>query len=274
MATAEATQLGSDPMTDNPHLPVQLLQYVQRTQEVLVVDGVSQSLPVVDPYLQNHPHRSVLCLPLLHQSKLIGLLYLEHHSVAGVFSRDRITVLNFLCTQAAISLENALLNQTLEHQLEARTEQLQASEARLRSMIGNIPGVVYQIHYSADGVITFSYVSPDCQALYEVPAEAFMSGQYSFRDFEHSEDQPIVDQMRAEVLQTLQPVDQQYRIITPSGILKWVNAISLFSVLQFGFITIFVAAFPLAPLFALLNNWVEIRLDAQKFVCETRRYCL
>jgi anoctamin-7 len=46
---------------------------------------------------------------------------------------------------------------------------------------------------------------------------------------------------------------------------------NLFPVLQFGFITIFVAAFPLAPLFALLNNWVEIRLDAQKFVCETRR---
>jgi anoctamin-7 len=42
-------------------------------------------------------------------------------------------------------------------------------------------------------------------------------------------------------------------------------------VLQFGFITIFVAAFPLAPLFALLNNWLEIRLDAHKFVCETRR---
>lgn len=43
------------------------------------------------------------------------------------------------------------------------------------------------------------------------------------------------------------------------------------SVMQFGFITIFVAAFPLAPLFALLNNIVEIRLDAQKFVCNTRR---
>lgn len=41
--------------------------------------------------------------------------------------------------------------------------------------------------------------------------------------------------------------------------------------MQFGFITIFVAAFPLAPLFALLNNIVEIRLDAQKFVCTTRR---
>ncbi|KAM5324819.1 anoctamin-7 isoform 2-T2 [Glossophaga mutica] len=42
-------------------------------------------------------------------------------------------------------------------------------------------------------------------------------------------------------------------------------------VLQFGFVTIFVAACPLAPLFALLNNWVEIRLDARKFVCERRR---
>ncbi|KAM9279352.1 anoctamin-7 isoform 3-T3 [Morus bassanus] len=42
-------------------------------------------------------------------------------------------------------------------------------------------------------------------------------------------------------------------------------------VLQFGFITIFVAACPLAPLFALLNNWVEIRLDAHKFVCDYRR---
>lgn len=43
------------------------------------------------------------------------------------------------------------------------------------------------------------------------------------------------------------------------------------SVIQFGFITIFVAACPLAPLFALINNWIEIRLDAQKFVMEYRR---
>ena len=45
----------------------------------------------------------------------------------------------------------------------------------------------------------------------------------------------------------------------------------MLTVLQFGFITIFVCAFPLAPLFALLNNWIEIRLDSHKLVCETRR---
>ena len=42
-------------------------------------------------------------------------------------------------------------------------------------------------------------------------------------------------------------------------------------VLQFGFVTIFVAAFPLAPIFALLNNIIEIRADANKFVTQLRR---
>lgn len=49
------------------------------------------------------------------------------------------------------------------------------------------------------------------------------------------------------------------------------NIVSFFSVLQFGFVTMFVAAFPLAPLFALLNSVVEIRVDAINFVCQFRR---
>lgn len=61
--------------------------------------------------------------------------------------------------------------------------------------------------------------------------------------------------------------EEDYELIPNEGLFEEY----LEMVLQFGFITIFVAAFPLAPLFALLNNWVEIRLDAQKFVCETRR---
>ncbi|NP_001128709.1 anoctamin 1, calcium activated chloride channel L homeolog [Xenopus laevis] len=42
-------------------------------------------------------------------------------------------------------------------------------------------------------------------------------------------------------------------------------------IIQFGFVTLFVASFPLAPLFALLNNIIEIRLDAKKFITELRR---
>ncbi|CAF4261240.1 unnamed protein product [Didymodactylos carnosus] len=60
--------------------------------------------------------------------------------------------------------------------------------------------------------------------------------------------------------------EEDYRHLEFSGLFEEY----LEMVLQFGFITIFVAAFPLAPLFALLNNWIEIRLDAHKLVCETR----
>ncbi|NEQ35761.1 MAG: PAS domain S-box protein [Okeania sp. SIO3I5] len=225
-ATAETTELISVPLKENIHLPIQLIQYVQRTEEILAIDGLDQSLPIVDPYLQQNPHRSVLCLPLVHQTKLIGLLYLEHHSVAGVFSHDRITILNFLCNQAAISLENALLNQALGQKLEIQTAKRQESEAHFRNMVNNVPGVVYQGRFNADGTFSFLYVSPDCYDLYEISAEAIISGQYSFRDFEHSEDRPLIDQMLAEISQTLQPFNYEFRIFTASGKLKWVHAIS------------------------------------------------
>lgn len=108
-ATPGTTQLDATPLIALANLPIQLIQYVKHTQEVLCIDGLEAELPIVDPYLQEHQPRSVLCLPLLHQGNLSGLLYLENQATAGVFTCDRITILNFLCSQAAISLENAKL---------------------------------------------------------------------------------------------------------------------------------------------------------------------
>uniref|UniRef100_A0A3P8USS8 Anoctamin n=1 Tax=Cynoglossus semilaevis TaxID=244447 RepID=A0A3P8USS8_CYNSE len=67
---------------------------------------------------------------------------------------------------------------------------------------------------------------------------------------------------------TPQRWEEDYQLLECEGLFEEYLEMA---VLQFGFITIFVAAFPLAPLFALLNNWVEIRLDSHKFVCEYRR---
>ncbi|XP_039986924.1 anoctamin-7 [Xiphias gladius] len=63
------------------------------------------------------------------------------------------------------------------------------------------------------------------------------------------------------------PWEADYQLLVCEGLFSEY----LEMVIQFGFITIFVTACPLAPLFALINNWVEIRLDAQKFVTEYRR---
>ncbi len=138
-ATLAATRLTSEPLADHPNLPIQLIQYVQRTEEILVVEDLDTDLPVLDDYLHQHQPRSVLCLPIRYQEGLNGLLYLQNQSAAGVFTCDRITVLTFLCTQAAIALANAHL-----YRLEQdRMQQLQASEKRLKTLFNQAADAIF-----------------------------------------------------------------------------------------------------------------------------------
>ncbi|XP_027136752.1 anoctamin-7 [Larimichthys crocea] len=75
------------------------------------------------------------------------------------------------------------------------------------------------------------------------------------------------EEAQKEDKEEVSPWEADYQLLVCEGLFSEY----LEMVIQFGFITIFVAACPLAPLFALINNWVEIRLDAQKFVSEYRR---
>ncbi|MEK1889646.1 MAG: AAA family ATPase, partial [Phyllobacterium sp.] len=86
------------------------LQYVLRTRERLVLnDASTEALNFEDEYLLQNRPRSVLCLPIFKQTKVIGALYLENNLTTSVFTSDRVAVLDFLASQAAIWLENARL---------------------------------------------------------------------------------------------------------------------------------------------------------------------
>ncbi len=229
IATEKATELSSEPLEDYVNLPIKLIQYAKRTQEAIVIDNCKTDLPVIDDYLNQHQPKSILCLPLVNRGHLVGMAYLENQATSHVFTRDRTLLLNFLCTQAAISLENARLYQaaqTYARQLEHSLEQLQSSEARFQKLADNVPGLIYQIRIQSDGSASIPYVSSGCQTLYEVPAEDLIAGKYSLRDFEHPEDQAAVFQAVVESAQNLTPFRQEWRIITPNGNLKWVKAAS------------------------------------------------
>ncbi|WLB01243.1 AAA family ATPase [Bradyrhizobium elkanii] len=91
-------------------LPESILHYVIRTKEsVLLKDAAAPSSFSADKYIHQHHARSILCLPLLKQGTLAGLLYLENNLAAYVFTPDRVAVLKVLASQAAISLENSRL---------------------------------------------------------------------------------------------------------------------------------------------------------------------
>jgi signal transduction histidine kinase len=77
-----------------------------------------------DRYIQQHQLKSVLCLPIIHQGELVSILYLENNVTQGAFTEARLKTLEILSSQAAISIENALLYRTLEQKVRERTAQL------------------------------------------------------------------------------------------------------------------------------------------------------
>ena len=125
-----AVQLRDDTVTEAA-LPGSVLRYVLRTQENVILDDASAESPFsADPYIRQQNARSVLCLPLINQTKLIGMLYLENNLAPRVFAPSRIAVLKVLASQAAISLENSRLYGDLQEQT-AKIRTVQAELAHV-----------------------------------------------------------------------------------------------------------------------------------------------
>jgi PAS domain S-box-containing protein len=103
-------------------LPESVVRYVIRTQrDVILDDAAAENTFSTDPYIVDYHVRSVLCLPLINDAKLTGVLYLENNLAAHVFTPSRITILKVLASQAAISLENSRLYRDLEDRELARS---------------------------------------------------------------------------------------------------------------------------------------------------------
>jgi signal transduction histidine kinase len=95
-------------------LPQSMLLHVLRTGESVILGEAAQSAFAEDPYIRERRTRSILCLPLINQGKLSGVVYLENNRTHSAFAPARIAILKLLASQAAISLENATLYQALE----------------------------------------------------------------------------------------------------------------------------------------------------------------
>jgi serine phosphatase RsbU (regulator of sigma subunit) len=133
--TKEATVLQSIPVEQSQEIPVTLINYVYRTSETLVLDDASvENTFSADPYIIGTEPRAVLCTSIINQGQRIGILYLENNLTTKAFTPDRLELLKILSAQAAISIENARLYQTLEDKVKERTAQLAQANQEISAL--------------------------------------------------------------------------------------------------------------------------------------------
>lgn len=140
---SEVTVLNSIPIEEytdslghNPGLPASIINFISRTQQDLIIDNAAEDFRFNnDPYIEKNKIRSILCTPIVYQSNLTGILYIENNIVSGAFAPERLTVMKMLSSQAAISIEIASIYSGLEAMVKERTEIIEAQKHELEHQI-------------------------------------------------------------------------------------------------------------------------------------------
>jgi signal transduction histidine kinase len=129
----EYLELLNCPLDVYESLPITLIHYVIRSGEELLINKPIESQFNNDPYFIKNALLSVLCLPLIKQNKVNGVIYLENKLVSNAFTTKQIELLEMLSGQILISIENTLLYQNLETRVEQRTIELTDALTNLKA---------------------------------------------------------------------------------------------------------------------------------------------
>ena len=189
-------------------LPQSALHYVIRTRELVLLDDASvENLYSQDEYLRRKHPRSVLCVPIVKQTKLVGVLYLENNLTPRAFTSDRVAVLELLASQAAISLENAGLYSGLQ------LSEAFLAEGQSISHTGSFGWSV------ANGEI---YWSAETYNIFEYDRTAKPTLEMVLRRT-HPDDRDLVQQARDRASEARADFELEHRLLMPNGSVKYLH---------------------------------------------------
>lgn len=108
------------------------VRYSMRTGETVLLDHAAESEQFSsDEYLAGNQIKSLMCIPLVNQGTINGLLYLENNLTEGAFRGERVELIRLLSKQLSIAVENAYLYDHLEKRVEERTSALSERNKKL-----------------------------------------------------------------------------------------------------------------------------------------------
>jgi predicted ATPase/GAF domain-containing protein/HPt (histidine-containing phosphotransfer) domain-containing protein len=136
----------SVPLESASEVCADIVRYATRTHETIVLDDAAERSPFQsDPYIRQHCVKSLLCMPLLNQGELIGVLYAENNSASCAFTKERLGILRVVASQAAISIKNAQLYDSLEEKVQVRTLELAQKNREIAAMLDGMEQGVFTI---------------------------------------------------------------------------------------------------------------------------------
>jgi PAS domain S-box-containing protein len=216
---AEATTGGGDievMLRNSEVTPTELSESVLhtavRTRDSVILDDASAHAPFsADAYVRQKQARSVLCLPLVKQAKLVGAMYLENNLAPRVFTSAKLAVLQLLASQAAISLQNVQLYDEL------RRSEAYLAEAQNLSHTGS---------FSWNTVSGRVYWSNETFRILEYDRSTVPSIELLMHDRVHPEDAASLRQAIKRASRTAEGVSQEFRLCLPDGRVKHILAVA------------------------------------------------
>ncbi len=158
----EAAQTLYQNLEDTTGICKAIVRYVHRTGErVILTDASREGMFKDNSEVTTMGLRSVMCLPVIKQSKMIGVLYLENHLSDDVFTSKKAQMTDLLTSQAAISLENSRL-----------VDDMKRAESQVKKSLGEKEALLKEIHHRVKNNLQIIHNILDLQMPYILDGQA------------------------------------------------------------------------------------------------------